>query len=133
MFSIARLCTVAFLVCCLFTVGCSSGKYVRHLASDACLVTPQQTTKKEVLSYMGTPDNKKAGANGEEWIYYQRHKSLLRKTPYIGDKIGSENYEAMIIAFDGDIVKSCTYRTYDEQKFKNSKLQKNNPESVDKK
>ncbi len=82
---------------------------------------------------MGTPDNQKTGANGDEWIYYQRHKSLLRKTPYVGDKIGSENYEAMIITFDGDIVKSCKYRTYDEQKFKNSKLQKNNPESVDKK
>ena len=35
--------------------GCAK-KNVRHLASDVCLVTPEQTTKEQVLSYLGQPD-----------------------------------------------------------------------------
>ncbi len=123
MFVKIRLSTVILLVIFFFT-GCSSNTYVRHLASDACLITPQQSSKKDVMEYMGPPDNRRTDSAGEQWIYYQRHQSFLRKTPYVGEKIGSEDYEAMIVTFTGDIVKTCVYHTYSEQEFKDAKLRK---------
>ncbi|NOX25352.1 MAG: hypothetical protein GXP59_04445 [Deltaproteobacteria bacterium] len=128
-----RLFTIIILAAWTFTAGCSSHVYIRHLASDACLVTPQQSTKKDVLNYMGPPDNRLTGPNGEEWIYYQRHQSSLRKLPYVGDKMGDESYEAMIVTFNGNRVKTCVYRAYNEREFKNSKLKTNKSKSVDKK
>ena len=131
MFSAVRLFTLILLIVAPTLVSCSSGNYVRHLASDACLVTPQQSTKKDIMSYFGSPDNRQTGVDGERWIYYQGHKSLLRRVPYIGDKLGYEAYDVMIITFKGDLVKSCTYRMFNEQEIKDSNLKKIN--SVDKK
>ena len=131
MFSAVRLFTFILLIIAPALVSCSSGHYVRHLASDACLVTPQQSTKQDVMSYLGPPDNRQTGVDGERWIYYQRHESMLRKTPYIGDKLGYENYDVVIITFKGDLAKSCTYRMFNQQEFKDSKLK--NINYVDKK
>ena len=123
--------------CCILLIigsaiaGCASGHYIRHLASDASLVTPEQSSKKDVLSYLGSPDNRQTGANGEIWIYYQPNKSLLRKLPYLGNMMGYENYEVVIITFKGELVKSCTYRMFTEQEFKDFKLK--NINTVDKK
>jgi len=130
MFSVVRLFTFVLLIIGLALGGCSSGNYVRHLASDASLVVPLQSTKKDIMSYLGPPDNRQTGADGERWIYYQRHKSLLRKLPYIGDKMGYEDYDVLIITFQGDLVKSCTFRMFNEKELKDSKLKSIN--SVDK-
>ncbi len=122
------------IVCCfigLSLAACSSGDYVRHLASDACLVTPQQSTRKDLLDYLGQPDNRLTGAEGEKWIYYQRHKSLLRRTPYVGDKLGSEDYDVLIVTLNGNRVKSCIFRMFDEREFKESNFPNKN--SLDKK
>jgi hypothetical protein len=128
--STIRLFAVVILTA-IFTTGCSSHTYVRHLASDACLVTPLQSSKKDLMDYMGPPDNRLNGPDGEKWIYYQRHQSWLRRVPYMGDKIGNEDYEAMIITFKGNLVKTCVYRAYNEREFKDSGLEKT--KSVDKK
>lgn len=129
-----RLFIIVILAAWTFAAtGCSSHAYIRHLAADACLVTPLQSTKKEVINYMGPPDNRLSGPNGEEWIYYQRHQSLLRKLPYVGNKMGNESYEAMIVTFNGDRVQTCVYRAYNEREFQNSKLKNSKHNSVDKK
>lgn len=86
------------------------------------------------MNYMGEPDNRLVEAGVEKWIYYQRHKSFLRKAPYVGSKMGYEDYEALIITFNGDLVKTCVYKTYDEKEFKDSNIQNTTAsESVDKK
>lgn len=105
----------------LSLTGCSSGEYVRHLASDACLIVPRQSTKKDLLAYLGEPDRKLVlPDNSEKWIYYQTKKSLLRKTPYIGDKMGSQTYDTVFVIVDGEVVKNCTYRLLTEEEFQNS-------------
>lgn len=111
------------LVLLLFSAGCASKEYVRHLASDASLIKPQQTTKPEVQAYLGPPDKKQSIVNGgEEWTYFQNNKSLLRKTPYIGQKLGSEQYDVMIVVFRGEVVDNCQYRMLTDMEFKESHI-----------
>nr|MBF0221808.1 hypothetical protein [Desulfobulbaceae bacterium] len=124
----ARLLLKQWLTCCLMTFtlltvipGCSSKDQIRHLASDAILIVPQQSTSKEVLSLLGQPVQRRELADGtEEWIYFHKNQSLLRKTPFIGDKFGREEFDLVIIHIKADIVKSCTYRLLTEEDFKSS-------------
>lgn len=110
-----------FVVClCLLGLvgtGCFYRDPVRHLSSDICLITPN-LTQQEVLAYLGPPDEKQKGEQGEIWVYREVKQSLLRKTPYIGDKLGSENYDVVTIHFVGDIVSTCLYRAYNEEELK---------------
>ena len=110
--------SLSFLI---FFAGCASRSYVRHLASDACLIVPQQSTAKETLSLLGQPDEKRNLSDGtEEWIYFENQKSLLRKMPYLGPKLGYENFDLVIVHVKGEIVSSCTYRRLTEEEFKDS-------------
>lgn len=114
------LCLLTFL---MLSLSCTSKEYVRHLASDACLITPQQSTKENINAYLGPPDKKQALADGgEEWIYFQRNQSLLRKTPYVGGKLGSENYDVMVIFFRGEIVDACQYRMFTKEEFEKAHI-----------
>ena len=120
-----------FAVClCLLAVACSGcffhGEPVRHLSSDACLVTPN-LTQKDVLATLGPPDEKQKNEHGEVWIYTQVNKSFLRKLPYIGDKLGSENYDVVTITFAGDTVATCLYRSYTDSEFKKSGIKISGP------
>jgi hypothetical protein len=112
-----------FVLClCLLAIaatGCFYRDPVRHLSSDICLVTPN-LTQKEVLATLGPPDQKQKGEQGEIWLYHEVKKSFLRKTPYVGEKIGSENYDVVTITFAGDIVSTCLYRAYNEEELKKS-------------
>lgn len=114
------LCLLALMIA---SVSCTSKDYVRHLASDAALITPQQTTKQNINAYLGPPDKKQPLANGnEEWTYFQQNQSLLRKTPYIGKKLGSEHYDVMTIIFRGEVVDICQYRMFTEEELKESHI-----------
>ncbi len=102
---------------CLALVGCAD-KSVRHLASDAVLITPDKTTKKGVLAYLGPPDQQIEMADGgESWLYYQVKKDALSKTPYIGEKFGEQHYETVKVVFEGDLVRTCFYRQLTEEEF----------------
>jgi hypothetical protein len=91
---------------------------VRHFSSDVSLLLPGSTTKEEVLSYWGAPEQRQFDSQkGETWIYYQVNKSFLRKTPLLGGKMGREQYDVALIAFQGEVVRSCTYRSFDEKEF----------------
>jgi len=100
--------------------GCFfSREPVRHLASDVCLITPD-LTQKQVLDILGPPNHQKHNPEegGETWIYYEVKKSVLRKTPYIGDRLGNEDYELITISFVGGQVRTCAYRALKEGEFK---------------
>lgn len=104
--------------------GCAK-KNVKHLASDASLVTPGKTTKEQVLIYLGQPDEQHAMAEGSEaWIYYNEKKDLLHDTPYIGDRIGEKKYEMIKILFGEDVVQTCVYRLLTEEEFEAGGLAK---------
>ena len=119
-----RKSSVIVFVLCLSIiaglVGCG-GRQVRHLASDACMVTPGTTTKQEVINYLGQPDAEYQTDGGNSlWVYYEVRKDLLRKAPYIGEKIGDETYEIVKVMFNGDNVEKIDYSTMKEEEFKES-------------
>ncbi|MDX1774951.1 MAG: hypothetical protein R3297_00035 [Desulfobulbales bacterium] len=90
--------------------GCAK-KNVRHLASDVSLITPEKTTREQVLTYLGQPDEQYEMADGgETWLYYDVKKSALHDTPYIGEKIGDKKHEMVTVTFGGETVETCTYR-----------------------
>ncbi len=125
-----RLTIFSCIVCLHLLAGCFSHGPARHLASDVCLMT-QGTSKDEVLSYMGPPDDQQVDQYGEMWIYYQVNKSLLRKTPYIGDKLGDEDVDVVTIRFAGDKVTTCAYRSLTPEEFKNSGITRDNALSAE--
>ncbi len=99
--------------------GCFRHEPVRHLAAEAALITPHQTTKQEVLSYLGEPEERQSvSENREVWIYYQADKSLLRKTPLVGNKMGNLEYDVLNVSFTGDVADNCVYRRLDEETFR---------------
>ena len=116
-----KLFVIAVALCLtlmLGMVGCAR-KSVRHLASDVGLVTPGTTTKQEVFNYLGQPDEEyKMDGGGLLWVYYEAKSSMLRDTPYVGEKIGEETYEIVKVTFNGDIVQTIGYRTMSEEDFK---------------
>ncbi len=111
---------IAVVTCLLLAIamsGCTRKK-VRHLASDVALVTPGATTKKEVMAYLGQPDEEYEAPGGSTlWVYYAANKSILNEAPYVGDKIGKETYEVVKVTFNGDIVQEVGYRTMSEEDF----------------
>jgi len=103
--------TLAFLFLTLLAVAaCGHRQPQVHLSSDVCLINQGQSSKEEVLAYLGPPSQKREIPGGEEWIYFGVHKSLLRKTPYVGEWLGHEEVESAVVTFSGDIVKTCSYR-----------------------
>lgn len=115
----ARLLCLLMLWAALFTLtGCFYREPVRHLTSDICLITPD-LTQQQVLATLGPPDYRKTTPESEEiWVYYEVKKSLLRKTPYLGDKLGNQNYDVVTISFANGQVRTCVYRSLNEQEFK---------------
>lgn len=111
-------------LCVLFimaTAGCAK-KNVRHLASDVCLINPEVSTKEQVLTYLGPPDEQYEMSDGSEtWYYYEVRKSLLNSTPYVGDQLGDKIYETIKVTFAGDVVRTCIYRSLSEEEFQRSR------------
>jgi hypothetical protein len=115
-----NLLIVGFVLLFVFLPGCSSKNSppVRHLSSDVCLVTPESSTREEVLSFLGEPDRKIITAKNQEvWLYQKVNKDFAKKVPLLGDKLGNQNYETVTVTFDGDLVKTCLYRQFDEAEF----------------
>ena len=98
----------------LLLSGCYT-KQVRHLASDAALVKPGQSTRREVLQLLGQPDGHRMISPGvEEFVYYENRRSSLGRMPLVGSWVGPEGYEMMIITLDHDTVKECEFRVFSE-------------------
>lgn len=115
----SKIILFLFLATLVLATGGCSRKNVRHLASDVCMIS-KGISQQEVLTYLGPPDERKAGETGEIWIYYQVKKSTLRKTPFIGDNLGTEDVEMATIQFVGDQVITCVYRSFTPEEFQNS-------------
>ena len=94
--------------------GCSSTP-VRHLASDASLIKPGVSTKKDVLLYLGEPNGRRTVSPGvEEYVYYEEQRGSLGRAPVIGSWIGGEGYEMIVVTLQGDLVTDCQFRTFSE-------------------
>ena len=102
----------------LLASGCSK-EPIRYLNSDACLIA-QGTTKKDVLTFLGTPKFTRTTESSEIWTFVQEHKSLLKKTPLLSRVGGSISYDLVFITFSGDIVTNCQYRLVNEEEYQKS-------------
>ena len=109
-----------FFVCCLSIVilsGCVN-KPVRHLASDASLITPGSSTKNDVLTYLGDPDERQEGAGAlERWLYYEQEQSATQRTFFVGKWFGPKSYNRIIVTFEGETVKDIQYNASESGEF----------------
>lgn len=94
--------------------GCFS-KPVRHLASDASLIKPGVSTKKDVLLYLGEPNGQRTVSPGvEELVYYEEQRGTLARLPLAGSWIGGDGYEMIIVTLKGNLVTDCQFRTFNK-------------------
>ncbi len=107
------------LLAVMLFLGAACGSHeVRHLASDACLVVPGRADRQEVIGLLGFPDKKETRTSGEEvWYYVENNQSRLRRTPYLGKWMGSEEYDVLFVTFRGDEVTACVYRNLTPEEF----------------
>jgi hypothetical protein len=85
---------------------------------------PESTTKAEVLSFLGEPDQRQAQSEGNEtWYYYKKNESFLKKLPLLGGQLGSSDYETVTVSFVGEQVRTCIYRQLEPSEFQEIKPQ----------
>ena len=94
--------------------GCYT-KPVRHLASDAALITAGQSSRQDVLRYLGEPNGHRSLSPGvDEYVYYEDRKDGVGRMPLVGDWIDPDGYEMILVTLDGDLVTSCEFRVFKE-------------------
>ena len=109
-----------FVLVCLGAIlssGCVH-EPVRHLASDASLISPGTSTKTDVLTYLGDPDerqNTEAGA--ERWLYYEEHLSAMQRTFYVGRWFDPKSVSRIIVTFEGEMVTDIQYNASETGEF----------------
>ena len=88
---------------------------VRHLAADIALVQVGQSTREDVLIFMGDPDEQQVGEGGvERWLYTQKKKRGLEKTPLVGKYLGSPEINKVVIVFTNGIVTDTAFSSDDK-------------------
>ncbi|QQG64869.1 hypothetical protein [Desulfobulbus oligotrophicus] len=98
----------------LLLAGCHT-KQIRHLASDAALIKPGQTTVKEVQQYLGEPNARREVAPGvSEFLYYEDRPGMFGTMPLIGSFSSSKGYEMIVLTITNDVVTSCDFRNHNE-------------------
>lgn len=111
---------IRFIVSCLVLIalfGCTSHP-VRHLASDASLITPGASTKSDVLTYLGDPDERQEkGVEPERWLYYEEQASTMQRRLAVGSWFGSGTVSRVIVTFDGDQVTDIRYNASESGTF----------------
>lgn len=104
-----RRIIICILASFFFVAGCSS-KPVRHLASDAALIKPGQSTRQDVSRYLGKPDVRRTLSPGiEEYVYHQDRKGAFGRMPVVGGWIDPKSYEMISVTLDGDLVTHCEF------------------------
>ena len=108
------------LLFCLTAFLCSAcvNKPVRHLASDASLITPGTSTRSEVLTYLGDPDERQEkGPDPERWFYYEEQRSATQRTFYVGKWFDPKSVSRIIVTFEGDLVTDIQYNASESGQF----------------
>jgi len=96
----------------LLLSGCYT-KPVRHLVSDASLIKAGESTRADVLTYLGEPNGRRTVAQGvEELVYYEEKRNVLERSPVLGSMLDAGGYEMLIITLTGDLVTKSEFRTF---------------------
>lgn len=103
------------LLAAVLLLGGCYGKPVRNLASDAALIKSGQSTRDDVLTFLGEPDDQQVVGKGvEKWLYREENTTALEKTPVVGKYLGSPGYGRVVVTLKGDLVIDCNYDAHDE-------------------
>ncbi|PID44262.1 MAG: hypothetical protein CR981_01490 [Proteobacteria bacterium] len=106
-----------FLSVFVLLAGCAD-KPVRHLASDASLIVVGTSTKEDVLTFLGDPDEQQIHSGDMEiWEYLEEHASTLQRTPYIGKLFGPQRQSRIVVTFMGNKVSDCTYSSSSSDEY----------------
>lgn len=98
----------------LFLGGCHS-KQVRHLASDASLIKPGQSTLQDVQKYLGEPNGRRdVGPGVNEYVYYEDRPGFFGNMPVLGPMAGPSGYEMIIVTLKNEMVVDCEFRNFNE-------------------
>lgn len=115
MLSMKRL--LLFCLLALLVSGCVNNP-VRHLASDASLIIPGTSTRSDVLTYLGDPDERQEkGAGPERWLYYEEQLSAAQRTFYLGKWFDPKSVSRIIVTFEGDVVTDIQYNASESGQF----------------
>ena len=107
--------SILILLATLLLAGCSP-KPVRHLASDAALIQPGQTTLTDVHQYLGEPKGIREISPGvKEYVYSEDTISFWGKMPVLGSMVGPSGYEMIILTVQDEVVKSVVFRNFNEK------------------
>ena len=111
--------SLCVLMLTLLLLGGCHTKQVRHLASDASLIKPGQTTLKEAQRYLGEPDGRREVAPGvSELVYYEDRPGLFGTMPLLGSMTGQTGYEMIVLTVENDIVTHSEFRNYNQSERK---------------
>ena len=110
---------LSVLMLTLLLLGGCHTKQVRHLASEASLIKPGQTTLKEAQRYLGEPDGRREVAPGvSELVYYEDRPGLFGTMPLLGSMTGQTGYEMIVLTVENDIVTHSEFRNYNQSERK---------------
>ena len=105
----------------LLAVFSLSGCYitpVRHLAADIALVQVGQSTREDVLIFLGDPDEQQVLENGvEKWLYVQTKASTVEKTPFLGKYFGTPEVNRVLITFINGIATDSVFSSNDKDEL----------------
>lgn len=105
---------VMMLLSACFLSGCYITP-VRHLAADIALVQVGQSTREDVLIFLGDPDEQRVQSEGnEKWLYTQKKKRGAEKTPFVGKYLGSPEINTVVITFTNGIVTDTKFSSDDK-------------------
>lgn len=103
-----------FFLALLLLSGCYS-KQVRHLASDAALIKPGQSSVKDVQKYLGEPNGRRDISPGvSEYVYYEDRPGFFGNMPVLGPMAGPGGYEMIVVTIEKDMVSNCEFRNFNE-------------------
>ncbi len=93
--------------------GCYSTP-VRHLTSDVSLLKVGQSTKEDVLIFIGDPDERQElGGGVEKWVYKDKEMSFLEQAPLVGKYLGSPEYKQVVVTITNNTVTDVVYSSSD--------------------
>ncbi|MFV0436270.1 MAG: hypothetical protein ACK5PS_02600 [Desulfopila sp.] len=107
------------VVWALLTVTALTGCYntpVRHLASDAALIRVGESTRTDVLTYLGEPDEQDVlGKGTEKWIYREYERSVVKDAPLVGKYFGKPDWNQVTVILTDNVVTECTYGAWESE------------------
>ena len=105
------------LVMLLLLPACYN-KTIRHLASDASLIEVGKSTRADVLTYLGEPDEQvRLDDKREQWIYTEEKVSVWQRAPVVGSYFDGRGYDKVFIVLEDDLVKSCQFREFQDDEL----------------